>query len=174
MRVAMSRAQITIFVILGILAAIILVGLGYVLRMVTEGAGLPIVSGLQDPHGSPEAVARAWLEAVAAGDCEGAKAYIPPDEDGFFCDGEDAERIVSATIDKIDADPLDSPLAEYRVTLYGSFTLHLYPLSGPKDEMGKLLPVERKSIRLAVKEIDGEYYVTSGSAMYLMLMRPQQ
>jgi len=170
----MSKVQIAILAILGILAVIILVGLGYVLRMVTEDADLPIASGLRDPHRSPEAVARAWLEAVAAGDCEGAIAYIPPDEDGFFCGGEDAERIVSATIDKIDADRTDNSLSEYQVTFYGSFALYLYPLSGRSDEMGQLFPVERESIRLAVKEINGEYYVTARSGIYLMLLRPQR
>jgi hypothetical protein len=169
----MSKARIAILVILGILTAIILVGLGYVLRMVTEGADLPIASGLRDPHSSPETVARAWMEAVAAGDCEGAKAYVPPDEDGFFC-GDDTEHIFSVVIDRIDADPLDSPLAECRVTLYGSFTLYLYPISGSQDGTGQLFPVERESIQLAVKEIDGEYYVTWGSAMYLTPLRPQR
>jgi hypothetical protein len=167
----MSKAKITILVILGTLAAVILVGLGYVLRMATEGADSPIASDLRDPHTNPEAIARAWLEAVAAGDCEGAKAYITPDEDGFFC-GDDTEHIASAIIDQIDADPIENPLAEYRVTLYGSFTLYLYPISGSQEGMGQLFPVERQSIRLAVKEIDGEYYVTWGSAMYLMPLRP--
>ena len=169
----MSKTQATILIILGALVVAVLFGLGYVVLATPAGIDLPIVSNLRDPHSSPEAVARAWLNAVVAGDCDKAKGYISPDEDGFFCGGDDSERIVAAAIDQIDADPTDSPLAEYRVTFYGTFVLHLHPMSGSPDEMDKLHPVEKERIGLAVKEIDGKYYVSASvSSLYLMLLRP--
>lgn len=72
---------------------------------------------------SAKAAARAWMEAVVAGDCDQAVSYLPPDATGSMCGSEGRERMTSAKTEKIDVD--SGRPVECSVKMYGEFTLSL-------------------------------------------------
>ena len=80
---------------------------------------------LGDPQSSPEGVARAWLEAAAAGDCKTADGYvIPPNRKWVaekFCGDGAFDQIFSARVDDAMVREIDMP-GRKKVTFVGEIT----------------------------------------------------
>jgi hypothetical protein len=166
-----NKTRAAILFVLGTLMVVVVFGLGYALltgsnRLVSP----PTMSQLGSPHRSPKAVARAWIEAVDAGNCNEAENYVSHDGTGFMCGGEGTERMISAGIDVIDVDS-GGPF-EYSVKVYGNFALLLRPVSGSREEMDRLHRVDLEIIRLYVEEIDGRYYVSPFSRLLFDMLKP--
>jgi len=98
---------------------------------------------------SPEKVARSWVEAIAAGNCDRAERYWSSDwTDGnsSYCGPTATTLILSAKIREVDADPEQDG---YLVHVYGTFVA--------RDMWGD----EREADQLWVhlEEVNGKYYV---------------
>lgn len=169
----MTRLQTMVVAGLAILVVAVVLALAVVVVAGVPATDLPDFVKVADPHSSPERVARAWLEAVAAQECTAARTLISPDANGFLCGETGSERILSSQIDTVDADQMGQPaLAEYMVTLYGAFTLELLPLSAPADEMDRVQLVESKRLKIGVAEIDGRYYVSPITLLLIKMSNP--
>lgn len=93
------------------------------LRIVLLAAtALVILSGCGGPHSGPENVVRAWVEAVAAGDCQKAASYYAPDRRDdieYECGPNAIYPIVRVRIDEIVTRPPSFSPNVSRVTITG-------------------------------------------------------
>ena len=108
---------------------------------------LPILSGCSGPHSSPENVVKAWVEAVAAGDCEKAASYYAPDsrhEIESECGPSAIYPIVRVRIDEVVVRPSSFDPNIARVTIVGEIE---HRGMGTND-----------SWEFSAEKIDGDWY----------------
>ena len=109
---------------------------------------LAILCGCGGVQSGPEKVARAYIEAIVAGDCDKAAGYMFPgtrDEITRYC-GSPIFMVVSARIDDVVVRKTD--LYTYHVALMGSFEVYDWMFGASTSTYCSVM----------VEKLGGEYY----------------
>jgi len=128
--------------------------LAFMLGYLVAACGGGLLGG---PHSSPESVARAYVEAIASGDCQKAESYISPDlRDTFsiqcYCGADPLARTTSARIDEV---VVRQQAWVTIVTLLGEFVrmVRMEWQTTPNEQILTELYVH-------VEELSGKWYVS--------------